>query len=45
MTVQELGGIMPYSRWDIPPTVDDKTDFRNYQLDLHNDIYGLGHET
>ncbi len=36
---------MPLSQYDSPPLIEDKENFREYLLKLHDDVYGLGDDT
>ena len=36
---------MPKNQFDSPPLVEEKDEFREYMLKLHDDVYGLGQDT
>jgi hypothetical protein len=36
---------MAKNKFDSPPLMEDRADFREYMLQLHSDVYGLGEET
>ena len=36
---------MPKNQFDSPPLVEEKDEFREYMLKLHDDVYGLGEDT